>query len=200
MGWFSGTRKNNKIIEKPNNNLPSKPLTAFQRNARKKVAQAMLKTFQNRNTRRGQWLRKLSQVLNKKNSVLNTYKPYETETIQYLYDLLQKLETNSNPSFFENAYRNLAHSKEMSNNSRKLSQAILRKLLAETLTNGNYSPHYRHINRFPTRKNSVNQESNNSNQSQSSILSFENLRKYTPKKRLHGVIKPNPERPLQEEE
>lgn len=196
MGWL--TRKKNN--QHPNNTpeLP-KPLTPFQQNAKRKLGKALLNAFQTRNTRRIQWLRNLSTAINKKMS-LNSYKPYETETIQYLYDLLEKLETNSNPLFFENAYRNLMKSNGMSKNARKLTASVLRKLLAETLTNGNHSPIFRRVNRFQTRKNSLNQQSTNSNQSQSSILSFENLRRYTPKKRLQGVIKPNPKTPPLTEE
>jgi hypothetical protein len=219
MGWFSWTRKN-KPKTTPEPVLESLPQTLHQRALVEKFVEEINKLYQQRNTRRMKWIRKINRPMNLNNPNSYIFSPYENEAVVYLVGVLRALEKDPNPFFFNEAYAEFLRTKNdyVKTNTNifpkraksvPLINSVLRKMRVYSKQLNMNTNNWNH--RTPTPRPRIesfhsfsNTETNtNINTSVSTLPSLQQLRnntRYTPKKRLQGrIVKPNLNRPPPEE-
>ena len=208
MGFFSWTRKQKK--PKQNNTLPlpqNRP-TPHQLALIERLKEEIRKLIQERDKRRVNWIR----TINKS----NTYSPYENVAIDYLIQVLQDLQKDPNPFFFNEAYRTYLQIKnqfvktntnvfQKRSKSIPLINGVLRRMrlytkeLNNTNTNNSTPVPRRRTSTFSTFSNSES-----TTESQPSFYTLQQLRnntRYRPTRRLKGrIVKPNRGTPPLEEE
>lgn len=212
MGWFSKTRKQNK--PKQNNTrpppLPSPP-TPHQLALIERLKEEIRNLIAQRDKRRVNWIRKLS------TSNTNTYSPYENVAIDYLIKVLQELQQDQNPFFFNEAYRSFLHTKnqfvksntnlfQKRSKSLPLINSVFRRmrLYTQQLSNTNNTNNSASLPRRRTSTFSNVSDSDSNTESAPSMFTLQQLRnntRYRPTRRLKGrIVKPNRGTPPLEEE
>jgi len=218
MGLFSWTRKNKPNIQANLVREPDPP-TPHQAALIEKFVEEINKVYQQRNTRRMKWIRKINTPMNPNNQNSYIFSPYENEAVVYLVGVLQSLQKDPNPFFFHEAYAEFLRTKNdyVKNNTNifpkraksvPVINSVLRKMrvyskqLEANTNNWNHrtpTPRPR-VESFSTFSNSEP----NTNTSASTLPSLQQLRNNTrhkPKRRIQGrIVKSNPNRPPPEEE
>lgn len=201
MGWPSWTRKQKNVIPKNVSTPPVQPPTPHQFALIEKLKEEIRTLVSERDKRRVNWIRRLH------TSNVNTYSPYENVAIDYLLRVLQELQKDPNPFFFNEAYRTYLRTKNqfVKNNtnvfqkrskSLPLINTVFRRmrLYTQQLTNENFEPNQdllprrRRTSTFSTFSNS---ESNNE-EVLPSLQQLRNNTRYKPTRRLRGrIVKSN---------
>jgi hypothetical protein len=208
MGFFRWTRKQNK--PKQNNTLlpPPPPPTPHQLALIERLKEEIRNLIAQRDKRRVNWIRKLS------TSNQNTYSPYENVAIDYLIQVLEELQKDQNPFFFNEAYRTFLDTKnqfvksntnvfQKRSKSLPLINSIFRRMRLYTQKlNNNNTPN--NSASLPRRRTSTfSTFSDTESNTEPTLFTIQQLRnntRYRPTRRLKGrIVKPNQGTPPLEE-
>lgn len=205
MGIFSWTRKN-----KPKNTpiAPPAPNTPFEQTPHQlalieKLKEEIRALFQQRDARRVEWIRKINRPVNVNNQNSYIYSPYENEAIEYLLGVLEELKKDSNPFFFNEAYREFLHKRNSmiqgnTNIFRKTTKSLpivnsvlsrMRRFTAQlnNVNNGLRTPSLRvHKESFNSFSNVASNNNTITKMVKTTLKQLRENTRYRPKRRLHA--------------